>query len=98
MDGRDIGSKVFPGADIKFYLDAGLEIRARRRWQELRDRGEHLELADIRRQLASRDHDDSTRQDSPLVRTPDAHLVDSGDMTPDEVVNCMIRKMHRLLC
>ncbi len=98
MDGRDIGSTVFPGADTKFYLDAGLEIRARRRWQELRERGENLELEEIGRQLASRDHDDSTREDSPLVRTPDAYLVDSGDMTPEEMVCYMIRKMHRRHC
>jgi len=98
MDGRDIGSKVFPDADIKFYLDAGLEIRARRRWQELLQRAQRLPLEEIRAQLAQRDHDDSTREDSPLVRTPDALAVDSGDMSPTEVVDCMIRKMYRVLC
>lgn len=98
MDGRDIGSKVFPDADIKFYLDAGLDIRASRRRLELLERGEALPLEELLRQLAQRDHDDSTREDSPLVRTPDAHLVDSGDMDPGQVVNYMIRKMHWLLC
>lgn len=98
MDGRDIGSKVFPDADIKFFLDAGLEVRARRRWLELRERGEDLRLEEVRKQLEQRDHDDSTREDSPLVRTPDALAVDSGELTPGQVVGCMIRKMHRKLC
>lgn len=97
MDGRDIGSKVFPGADVKFYLDARLNIRADRRWRELREGGECLPLQEISDQLAGRDHDDSTRSDSPLVRTPDSHLVDSADKGPKEVVDYMIREMHRLV-
>lgn len=98
MDGRDIGSKVFPGAQVKFYLDAGLKIRAERRWRELTERGENLPLDEVQGQLAQRDHNDSTRNDSPLIRTPDAHLVDSGEMNPGQVVDYMIWKMHRLLC
>jgi cytidylate kinase len=98
MDGRDIGSKVFPRAHVKFYLDAGLDTRARRRWRELLEQGETLPLEELRRQLAQRDHDDSTREDSPLVRTSDAHLVDSGGMNPEQVVDCMIRKIHSMLC
>ncbi len=98
MDGRDIGSRVFPGAQVKFYLDTGLKIRAERRWRELAERGENLPLDEVRAQLAERDHDDSSRNDSPLLRTPDALLVDSGDMDPEQVVDYMIWKMHRLLC
>jgi len=98
MDGRDIGSKVFPGADVKFYLDASLDVRAERRWRELAERGEHLPLGETSEQLARRDHDDSTRDDSPLIQTPDAHRVDSADLGPAEVVDFMIVKMHHLLC
>jgi len=98
MDGRDIGSKVFPGARVKFYLDAGLEVRAQRRWLELQERGSSPPEEEIRNQLAGRDHDDSTRSDSPLIRTSDAQLIDSGDLGPEEVADCMIRKMHQLIC
>ncbi len=98
MDGRDIGSMVFPEADVKFYLDAGLPIRAERRRLELQERGERLLQAEVEQQLAGRDHADATRADSPLVRTADSQLVDSGKMGPEEVVGCMIRKMHRLIC
>jgi cytidylate kinase len=98
MDGRDIGSKVFPGAEVKFYLDAGLEVRAARRRLELLERGERLPLGEVSEQLARRDHNDSTRDDSPLVRTPDAVVVDSAALGPDEVVDYMIRKMHVMIC
>jgi len=97
MDGRDIGSMVFPNADIKFYLDAGLDIRADRRRRELLERGEELSHEEVRGQLARRDHDDRSREDSPLVRTPDACLVDSGEMEQEQVVDYMIRKMYQRL-
>lgn len=84
LDGRDIGSVVFPNADVKFYLDAAPEKRARRRFDERQGQEGSFEaiLADIR----ARDHQDMTRQDSPLVRTPDAVYVDTTEMTANEVI------------
>ncbi len=84
LDGRDIGSVVFPNAELKFYLDAAPETRARRRFDE--GQGQQASLQAILEDLRARDHQDMTRQDSPLVRTPDAIYVDTTEMTPDEVI------------
>jgi cytidylate kinase len=88
LDGRDIGSVVFPNADVKFYLDAAPEKRARRRFEERQGRDASYEaiLEDIR----ARDQQDMTREDSPLVRTADAVYVDTTEMTPDEVVSRLL--------
>lgn len=84
LDGRDIGSIVFPNADVKFYLDAAPEKRARRRFEERTSPGVTFEaiLADIR----ARDHQDMTREDSPLLRVPDAVYVDTTDLSPADVI------------
>jgi cytidylate kinase len=88
LDGRDIGSVVFPDAEVKFYLDAAPEKRAKRRFDELGGEGPTLDaiVGDIR----ARDHQDMTREDSPLVRVPDAVHIDSSDLRPDEVVGRML--------
>lgn len=84
LDGRDIGSVVFPNADVKFYLDAAPEKRAKRRFDERQ--GQEASLEAILEDIRARDHQDMTREDSPLVRTPDAIYVDTTEMTPDEVI------------
>ena len=66
MDGRDIGTVVFPEADVKFYLDATPEARGRRRWLELQERGEQATLAEVIDAIGRRDQEDRTRQASPL--------------------------------
>lgn len=86
LDGRDIGSVVFPNADVKFYLDAAPEKRAQRRYDELRARDQEASFETILGDIRARDHQDTTRDDSPLVRLPDALYVDTSDMTPAEVV------------
>jgi cytidylate kinase len=87
LDGRDIGSVVFPNADVKFYLDAAPETRARRRFDEKPGEGTfEAVLADIR----ARDHQDMTRADSPLVRLPEAVYVDTSDLTRDEVIGRLL--------
>jgi cytidylate kinase len=83
LDGRDIGSVVFPNADVKFYLDAAPEKRAQRRFEES---GGDVPVEVILEDIRARDHQDMTREDSPLVRTPDAVYVDTTEMTPDAVV------------
>lgn len=86
MDGRDIGTCVLPGADVKVYLTASSAVRAMRRFKELEAKGEPCDLAQIEADIIERDHRDMTREHSPLKQAEDAILVDSSDMTIDEVV------------
>ncbi|MFI5183769.1 MAG: (d)CMP kinase [Vicinamibacteria bacterium] len=90
LDGRDIGTAVFPTADVKFYVDADPGRRARRRAQELGAAGSPFDLAAIERDIRDRDHADMTRRDSPLTRAPDAIHVDTTDLTPEQVVEGML--------
>ena len=87
MDGRDIGTKVLPNARLKIFLTANTRVRARRRFDELMAKGEKASLSDIEKEIKERDHRDSTREESPLVQAFDAVLIDTSDMTIDEVVD-----------
>lgn len=89
LEGRDIGSVVFPDAEIKFYLTASVRVRAERRRRELLARGESVELTAIEREVEERDHRDSTRAVAPLVCPPGAIVVDSSEQTIEEVVRSM---------
>jgi cytidylate kinase len=80
MDGRDIGTVVFPNADIKFFVTASIDVRAKRRWNELRQKGIPLALEDVRSNLISRDDIDSNRSHSPLSRAEDAILIDNTNL------------------
>ena len=91
LDGRDIGTHVLVNADYKFFLTANAAVRAKRRTDELLARGQKAEYAEVLAAIEKRDHDDSTRAVSPLVRADDAILIDSSDMTIDEVVAAMRR-------
>lgn len=86
MDGRDIGTVVLPDADVKIYLTASSETRARRRYLELQERGEEADLQKIEQDIIDRDYRDMHREHSPLCQAADAVLVDSSSMTIDEVV------------
>jgi cytidylate kinase len=90
MDGRDIGTAVFPDADLKFYVDADPAKRAIRRRQELAEAGIEADVAAIEREIRERDHADSTRADSPLTRAADAVLVDTTTMGLEDVVERML--------
>ena len=85
MDGRDIGTVVLPDAQVKIYLTASVEVRAKRRFLELTEKGEAAVLEEIAAEIADRDHRDMTREVSPLKQAEDAVLVDTSDMTIDEV-------------
>jgi cytidylate kinase len=89
LEGRDIGTAVFPDAEIKFFLDASVRERARRRHAELRARGTDVPLEQIEREQEERDRADRERPISPLVRAADAHPVDCDRMTAAEVVAAM---------
>lgn len=90
MDGRDIGTCVLPDADVKVYLTASAKVRAERRYKELMQKGETCDLEKITQDIIDRDHRDMTREISPLKQAEDAVLVDSSDMTIDEVVEKII--------
>jgi CMP/dCMP kinase len=97
MDGRDIGTVVFPNADLKLFMTADPEIRARRRYDELVAKGQTVDLADIRENLIKRDLLDSTREESPLRQADDALVLDNSHMTPDEQLVWVEAKMKNLL-
>lgn len=86
MDGRDIGTTVLPNADVKIYLTAGSHVRALRRYEELKAAGTACDLETIERDIIERDKRDMNRELSPLRRAEDALLVDSSDMTVEEVL------------
>ncbi|MCR5835480.1 MAG: (d)CMP kinase [Lachnospiraceae bacterium] len=95
MDGRDIGSVVLPNAELKIYLTASVSTRARRRYKELQEKGVECNINDIERDIEERDYRDMNREVSPLTQTEDAILVDSSDMTIDEVVDKIIGYVSR---
>ena len=84
MDGRDIGTTVFPNAELKIFMTAKPEVRAQRRYDELVAKGQVADLAEVARNLAERDYIDSHRETSPLRRAEDAYVMDNSDMTLHE--------------
>lgn len=96
MEGRDIGSVVFPDAQLKIFLTASPEVRAERRWREHQQKGDKIDLARTLEEIHERDRRDQGRATSPLVRAPDAVVVDSTAMESEEVARLvvMLAKQH----
>ena len=90
MDGRDIGTIVLPDAQVKIFLTASVETRANRRYEEYLAKGEKADLEDIKKDIEIRDHQDMTREISPLRQAEDAVLVDSSNMNIEEVVAAIL--------
>jgi CMP/dCMP kinase len=90
MEGRDIGSVVFPDADLKIFLTASPEVRAERRWREHQQKGDKIDLAKTLDEIHQRDRRDRERANSPLVRAADAVVVDSTAMEPEEVARVVV--------
>lgn len=90
MDGRDICMYVLPKAEVKVYLTASVEVRAKRRYDEMTAKGVKCSLDEIAADIAERDHRDMTREASPLQKAEDAVLIDSSDLTIDEVTDVII--------
>ncbi|PQJ18559.1 MULTISPECIES: (d)CMP kinase [Nonlabens] len=84
MDGRDIGTVVFPSAELKVFMTAAPEVRAKRRYDELVQRGDQVTYEEIHKNVLQRDHIDSTREDSPLIQAKDARLLDTSEMSREE--------------
>lgn len=91
MDGRDIGTNILPDADVKIYLTASVETRAKRRYRELTEKGIDCDYAEIAKDIHERDMRDMNRETAPLRQAEDAVLVDSSDMTVSEVVDAVVK-------
>lgn len=91
MDGRDIGSVVFPHAEVKFFMTAAPEIRAQRRYKELVEKGEKVTYEEVEENVRKRDYIDENREVSPLRRTPDAIVIGNGEMSIEEEVSEMLK-------
>jgi CMP/dCMP kinase len=96
VEGRDIGSVVFPDAEAKFFLTASVEVRAQRRLDELLARGERVDFDSVAKDVRDRDERDRNRAVAPLIQAPDAHLVDSSNLSVDEVVQLIVAKVQSL--
>lgn len=94
MDGRDIGTYVLPDADLKIYLTASTEERAKRRWEELNQKGISADPQAIEEDIIDRDHRDMTRDFAPLKQAQDSLLIDSSNMTIDEVVISILKRFE----
>ncbi|OUP50996.1 (d)CMP kinase [Lachnoclostridium sp. An181] len=90
MDGRDIGTNILPDANVKIYLTASVETRAKRRYLELEEKGETCNLEEIKKDIEDRDYRDMNRKIAPLKKAEDAVVVDSSDMTIEQVVEKII--------
>ena len=91
-EGRDMGSVVFPGARYKFFLDASSEVRAMRRWEQLREMGQEEDLEELTEQMRVRDEQDRTRAIAPLRPAADAVIIDTGNLSLDEVFEEICRR------
>ncbi len=96
MAGRDIGTVVLPAADLKVFLNASPEVRARRRWQEMREKGQDVAFDQVFRETVARDELDTLRADSPLAPAPDALCVDTDNTSAEQVVEDLLAHINRL--
>lgn len=97
MDGRDIGTVVFPDAELKLFVTASAEIRAKRRFDELTAKGEDVSYAEILQNVQERDHIDSTREASPLKKADDALVLDNSNITREEQLEWVIGKVQKII-
>ena len=95
VEGREIGSAVFPNADVKFFLTASVEARAKRRLADLKFKNEKISLNQLKAKILERDRRDFERKDYPLVKVPDALEIDSSNLTLEEVVDIMIKEIKK---
>lgn len=98
VEGRDIGTVVFPSADLKFYLDATLQVRGNRRYQELKTMGHAVDEENVLEEVKIRDEKDSRREIAPLKKAEDAVVLDSTGMTLNEVVDRMMAEVQKRVC
>lgn len=97
MDGRDIGSVVFPNADLKFFVTASPDIRAQRRFLELSSQGKNVTFEEIEENLFERDRIDTSRAESPLIQVKDAIFLDNSNLSPEEQLEFALSKVKELV-
>jgi cytidylate kinase len=97
IEGRDIGTVVFPDATVKFFLDAAPAVRSQRRLQEMQQAGQNATLGQVVEAMARRDSQDRTRAAAPLVPAREAYSIDTTDLTVDEIVRIMLSEIRRAL-
>ena len=97
MDGRDIGTHVFPNAELKLFMTADNDVRTQRRLDELSSKGEHHTFEDVKRNLEKRDHDDTTRKENPLIKADDAVILDNTKLNKEEQLNFVLKLINDLL-
>ena len=95
MVGRDIGTVVIPDADLKIYLDASIQIRAKRRHDEMRRKGQRIDLEKLVEEIKTRDNMDANREDSPLVSAEDAVIINTDRLRIDQVVNLILESIQK---
>ena len=96
MDGRDIGTTVFPDAEMKIFVTASAEVRAQRRYDELKARGDNANFQEILENVLQRDHIDQTREVSPLRQAEDALLLDNSNLTREEQMEWLIQQFNNI--
>ncbi len=97
MDGRDIGTVVFPNADVKLFITADIQERTKRRYLELKEKGHKINRNEVEKNLKARDHLDSTREDSPLRKANDAILIDNTQLSQKQQLNVALEKIKEKL-
>jgi cytidylate kinase len=97
MDGRDIGTVVFPNAELKIFMTADVEVRAIRRYKELKDKGEEVSLDDIRENVKKRDFIDENRDESPLRKAEDAIVLNNSNLSKEEQLDWIVEKMNEVI-
>jgi cytidylate kinase len=96
MDGRDIGTHVFPDAELKLFMTADIDTRVQRRMDELNSKGEHVNYDDVKNNLLQRDHDDTHRKESPLIKAKDAIVIDNTDLSKEEQLEYVLKLIKDL--
>ncbi|RKE03595.1 (d)CMP kinase [Marinifilum flexuosum] len=97
MDGRDIGTVVFPNAELKIFMTADVEVRAIRRYKELKDKGEEISLDDIRENVKKRDFIDENRDESPLRKANDAIVLNNSKLSKEEQLDWIVERMNEVV-
>jgi cytidylate kinase len=96
MDGRDIGTHVFPDAELKLFMTAEIDTRIQRRVDELNSKGQHVNYNDVKTNLLQRDYDDTHRKESPLIKAKDAIVLDNTDLSKEEQLEYVLKLIDDL--
>jgi len=95
MEGRDIGTVVFPDAELKVFMTASIEVRVKRRYDEMQAKGLHVSVDDVKENVLSRDYEDTHRKHSPLVQADDAVVLDNSDLSEEDQLNFMLKLVEQ---